>query len=122
MPEHDFFEARVIVDGQALEEYDAPNDEQTTEGEIVRYIQAIPGKRFKVLVKRQVGCGREGATDIYFELKLDGEPMLGYHEELPKGTGALYSQFEDTCGHINVKNESGQWKQMHFEFGVLTTS
>lgn len=71
MPEHDFFEARVIVDDQALEEYDAPDDEHAPEGEIVRYVQATSGKQFKVLVKRQSGCGREGSTDIYFKSKLD---------------------------------------------------
>lgn len=121
MPEHDF-EARVVVGSQALEEYDAPNDEQATEGEIVRYIQAIPGKQFKVLVKRQSGCGRDGSTDIYFKLKLDGERRLRHWEELLEGTGALYSQHEHTFDRLKVKNQSGQWKQMIFEFGTLRTS
>lgn len=72
MPEHDFFEARVLVNGQASEEYNAPNDEQAKEAKIVRYIQAIPGKPFKVLVRRHSGREREGATDVYFKSKLGG--------------------------------------------------
>lgn len=121
MPEHGFLEVLVLVDGQPLTEYPAPQDEQATDGEIVRYVQATVGKRFTVSIRWKAGFPLQGHENLHCRLEFDGtrRKKLLRCANLLQARGVLVHEQEQTFEWKRAKNGEGEWKQVFFTFGAL---
>jgi len=124
MPEHELVEACVLVDGQPLKEFALPDDEGT-DGEIVRYIEAMAGKRYEVRVTARVGWRIEGAEYIRFGVNLDGTHEIWHvyrHQSSNPTSGVLLKQRDHVFDHEKVKKGMHEWKKALFEFSALRIS
>ena len=124
MPEHEFLEARVLVNDEPLEEYNVPEDEETADGEIVRYIEATVDAQFKVLVGWKPGYPLKKAEWFHSNLKLDGisRSWSWSHNSASGEGGVVAIRKKHVFDHTPVKDDSGQWKKMLFSFGALEIS
>lgn len=122
MPEHDLLEARILVDEEPLEEYDAPQDEKVSDGEIVRYIRATTGKQFKILARFKAGYEPKDAECLYCKILLDGVIRHFACNPLVMKQGVLVRNQQHKFHSKRMKDSAGRWKRMYFSFGNLTTS
>jgi len=120
MPCEDYIDARIVVDGQPLKEYDDPDGETH-----VRYVQAIAGQHFAVQVKFLPGFKLQWAPYLYFQFWIDDDPVHYRLDPAPTTAGMahkrgvlLAAQSYEGAG-TPIKDDSGRWTRANFTFGAL---
>lgn len=123
MPSHGHVDVRVLVDGQPLQEYLEPDDDNEDENDQVRYIQAEANQRFAVQVTFEAGYAIHYAPFLIDELYIDDVPGCRYHDTetrvLEKRKGILKLPSTTLHDGIPAKDTSGQWRRACYEFGAL---
>lgn len=120
MPVHDHLEVRITVDGQPLQEYQVPDDEETDGNKIVRYIEATVGQRFEVSVRWLPGFNLMQATNLIHSLHLDDQSLLPD----PIERKVLTSQHDKLKYEYSYKYRAanaGQGKTVYYSFGAFET-
>lgn len=118
MPCTEFVDARILVDGQPLEEYHDPDNDDN-----VRYIQATAGQTFVLQVTFLPGFKLQWAPHLYFEFKIDDVPLRYYRDHSSKSVvhrkGVLTRELRLSHHGQRVKKGNGQWTRALFTFGAL---
>ncbi|KAK5094923.1 hypothetical protein LTR24_003371 [Lithohypha guttulata] len=118
MPCTDFVDARILVDGQPLEEYQDPDNDDN-----VRYIQAKAGQTFVVQVTFLPGFQLQWAPSLYFEFWIDDDPLrhivYAFSKSLVHRKGVLTRELRLSHDGKRVKKDNRQWTKALFTFGAL---
>lgn len=111
-------DARIVVDGQPLEEYQDPGNDDN-----VRYIQATAGQTVVVQVRFLPGFKLQWAPYLYFECWIDDVPTRYYKYDFSKSLvhrkDVLTRELKLYHDGKRVKKGNGQWTRALFTFGAL---
>lgn len=126
MPIHDYIDVQVFVDGRPLQEYSDPDNEESSEDQIMRYIEATVGQRFEVLVRWLPGFQLKKASNLVHTLCLDG---LSWVPDKPidcKGLGTTNNVLQVgqsyRYGTATVNLGEGRIRKSYYNFGALDIS
>ncbi|KAK5945004.1 hypothetical protein PMZ80_002207 [Knufia obscura] len=118
MPFNGFIDARVLVDGQPLQEYMDPDGIDN-----VRYVQATTGQRFTVEIRFLPGFKLQWAPYLHASLTFDDEEINWFRNLPTKGMahrkGVLTKPESLQLGCTAAKDDTGTWKRTFFVFGAL---
>ncbi|KAK5091760.1 hypothetical protein LTR05_001945 [Lithohypha guttulata] len=114
------YEVSIVVNGQPLQEYDPPEDEDKGPGRAagVKYIEAQEGMPFSVRVRCLPGAGwpeQLKSCDIY----VDGKPTLS--KILSAKQRLLQNFFEAECAGVTYKEDDRYlWRSFMFQKLITT--
>lgn len=123
MPTHDFVDVRVIVNGQPLQEYLEPEDEEAGENQLVRYIEAAVDQHFEVSIRWLPGFQLKNALNLVHFLTMDGQFWVPHQPVECKGllssNTALNTEASYSYKSASLDLGQGQIKKVSFTFGAL---
>lgn len=127
MPQKDFIDVRILVDGQPLREYPDPDHNTDAEYKFSRYIEVKAGQKFAVQVTWLQGFRLKFAPFLYYELYFDDDDEYFIFNPFPgklqnHRKGVLTKEVKDLIPFYGAKGKHGSWEQHPLVFGALGIS
>lgn len=126
MPQVDYIDVRIVANGQPLQEYADPTNEDGEDGASVYFVESVAGQRFGIHIKWLPGLKLHSAPYLYCKVQVDDSQIYQYMTQacmnLNHRRGVLAEKLCQDIKSCKFKDDQGIWRSCYFTFGALGIS